>query len=111
MTESRYLKLTGNYYFDPIRKEILKKQGTAFTLVLHDRRRFNQPVGKDRRSRFESLPIHLKPMSQGLFWDEENQNVYRNIRGNFVLYSRDRRKVLSGSPTGQNRRNQAKKVK
>ncbi len=111
MADSRYLKLTGNYYFDPIRKEILKKQGGQFALVLHDRRRFNQPVVKDRRSRYESLPIHLKPMARGLFWDEENMNVYRKIKDNFVLYSRDRRKALSSSPIGLNRRNPAKKPK
>lgn len=111
MSEARYLKLTGNYYFDPIRKEILKKQGDQFVLVLHDRRRFNQPVVKDRRSRYESLPIHMKPTAKGLFWDEENKNVYRKIKGNFVLYSKDRRKALSSNPIGLNRRNLDKRLK
>jgi hypothetical protein len=50
------------------------------------------------------MPIHLKPMAQGLFWDAENKAVYKKIKENFVLYSKDRRKGGSGSPTGNERR-------
>ena len=104
MSEKNYLKLTGNYYFDPVKKHILKKQGGSFSFVLHDRRRSHRPVSQDRRSRMEAMPIHLKPMTQGLFWDAEGKNVYKKIGGNYVLYSKDRRKSGGASPTGKDRR-------
>src|SRR5579872_5152775 len=104
MAEKDYLKLTGNYYFDPVKKTILKKQGGSFSFVLHDRRRGHRPVSQDRRSRMEAMPIHLKPMAQNLFWDAEGKNVYKKIGGNYVLYSRDRRKSGGDSPTGKDRR-------
>ena len=107
MAEKDYMKLTGNYYFDPVKKTILKKQGGSFTFVLHDRRRGHRPVSKDRRSRMESMPIHLKPMTQSLFWDAEGKNVYKKIGGNYVLYSKDRRKSGGASPTGNDRRTKA----
>jgi hypothetical protein len=104
MAEKDYMKLTGNYYFDPVKKTILKKQGGSFSFVLHDRRRGHKPVSQDRRSRRESMPIHLKPTAQGLFWDSEGKNVYKKIGGNFVLYSKDRRKSAGASPHGGERR-------
>ncbi|HEY5039589.1 MAG TPA: hypothetical protein VIJ93_11000 [bacterium] len=104
MSEKNYLKLTGSFYFDPIHKHILKKQGGTYSFVLHDRRRTHKPVSKDRRSRLEAMPIHLKPIIQGLFWDSENKYVYKKIGGNFVLYSKDRRKSHGPSPTGSDRR-------
>lgn len=104
MSEKSYIKLSANFYFDPIKKHILKKQGESFTFVRHDRRFSQRPVVKDRRARFEALPVHLKPIAQGLFWDPEGKNVYKKIGGNFVLYSRDRRKVPGESPTGNERR-------
>src|ERR1035441_962280 len=104
MAESQYMKLTGSYYFDPVKKHILKKQGGKFSFVLHDRRRAHRPVSKDRRSKFESMPIHLQPITHGLYWDSGNKDVYRKMGNNFVLYSKDRRKVHGPSPTGQDRR-------
>jgi hypothetical protein len=104
MSEKNYLKLTGNFYFDPVHKHILKKQGATYIFVLHDRRRAQKPVSKDRRARFDAMPIHLKPIAQGLFWDAESKNVYKKIGGNFVLYSKDRRKSHGPSPTGSDRR-------
>ena len=104
MTESRYIKLTGNYYFDPIKRHILKKQGQQYSFVLHDRRRLHRPVTKDRRGRFEEMPLQLVPIHHELFWDAEGKNVYRKIKDNFVLYSRDRRKTHNPSPTGVDRR-------
>jgi len=104
MSEKNYLKLTGNYYFDPIKKLILKKQGSTYSFVLHDRRRANKPVSQDRRGRREAMPIHLKPMTHGLFWDAEGKDVYRKVGDNFVLFSKDRRKAHGPSPTGSDRR-------
>ena len=104
MSEKNYIKLSGSFYFDPIKKHILKKQGVGFTFVMHDRRRMHKPVSKDRRSKFEAMPIHLKPVDHGLFWDAENKDVYKKINGNFVLYSKDRRKTHGPSPTGAERR-------
>ncbi len=104
MSEKNYMKLSGNFYFDPVKKHILRKQGATFTFVRHDRRFDQRPVGKDRRARFDAMPIHLKPIAQGLFWDAEGKNVYKKIGGNFVLYSKDRRKVPGSNPAGTERR-------
>jgi hypothetical protein len=104
MSEINYIKLTGAYYFDPVKKHILKKQGSSFTFVMHDRRIIHRPVARDRRSRLEAIPIHLKPIIQGLYWDAENKHVYKKIGGNFVLYSKDRRRIHGPSPTGSDRR-------
>lgn len=104
MSEKNYLKLSGNFYFDPVKKHILKKQGVSFAFVMHDRRRGHRPVAKDRRARFDAMPIHLKPITHGLYWDSGNKDVYKKIGGNFVLYSKDRRKAHGPSPTGADRR-------
>src|SRR5579883_3378236 len=71
MSEKNYIKLSGNFYFDPVKKHILKKQGSSFTFVRHDRRFTHRPVTKDRRDKFDAMPIHLKPIAQDLFWDAE----------------------------------------
>jgi hypothetical protein len=92
LSEKNYLKLTGNYFFDPVKKQILKKQGSGYVFVLHDRRRSHRPVSQDRRARLEAIPVHLKPIAQNLFWDAEGKYIYKKINGNFVLYSKDRRK-------------------
>ncbi len=104
MSEKDYIKLSGNFYFDPIKRHILKKQGQNFSFVRHDRRFTHRPVTKDRRYKLDAMPIHLKPITQGLFWDAEGKNVYKKIGGNFVLYSKDRRKAFGASPTGAERR-------
>ncbi len=104
MAEKDYLKLSGSFYFDPIKKHILKKQGSTWTFVMHDRRRGQKPVTKDRRARFEAMPIHLKPIAQGLFWDSNAKDVYKKIKENLVLYSKDRRKTAGDSHTGTDRR-------
>lgn len=91
MGEDKYIKLTGNFFFDPVQKTIMKKQGDKFTFVLHDRRRVNRPVVKDRRAKFDELPVHLKPIAKGLFWNPESKEVFRRIGNNYVLYSKDRR--------------------
>ena len=104
MSEKNYIKLSGTFFFDPIKKAILKKQGGGFAFVMHDRRRNHRPVTKDRRAKFEAMPIHLKPIAQGLFWDAENKDVYKKINGNFVLFSKDRRKTKGQAPGGAERR-------
>jgi len=104
MAENQYIKLSGSFYFDPIKKSILKKQGSQYAFVLHDRRRSHRPVSKDRRAKFDAMPIHLQPITHGLYWDSGNKDVYRKIGDNFVLYSKDRRKSKGQSPTGADRR-------
>jgi len=104
MSEKNYIKLSGSFYFDPLKRHILKKQGNGFVFVMHDRRRAHRPVVKDRRAKFEAMPIHLKPITQGLFWDAENKDVYKKIGGNFVLFSKDRRKTHGQGPGGAERR-------
>ena len=104
MAEEQYIKLTGNFYFDPVKKHIMKKAGSVYSFVLHDRRRSNRPVTKDRRAKFEAMPVHLKPIAQGLFWDPESKEVYRKINNNYVLYSKDRRAGRAPKPSDKERR-------
>lgn len=103
MSEDKYIKLQGNFFFDPVQKTILKKQGSKFTHVMHDRRRVNVPVVKDRRAKFEAMPVHLKPIAKGLFFNPATKEVFRQIGNNYVLYSRDRRSGRGGH-AGEDRR-------
>lgn len=110
MAESNYVKLTGNYYFDPVQKVIFKKLGDRFTVVLHDRRRHNRPVGLDRRQKPDEPPADMKPIGKGLYWDKNSKDVYRKVEGKMVLYTKDRRKTrerrntASRPATGKDRR-------
>jgi hypothetical protein len=93
MAEANYVKLTGNYYFDPAQKVILKKLGDRFTTVLHDRRHVQRPVGLDRRQKAVESPIGMKPIGHGLYWDKISKEIYRKAEGKMVLYTKDRRKT------------------
>ena len=104
MSEKNYIKLTGSYVFDPATKRILKKQGDGYVVVLHDRRKSQKPVARDRRYKPEAASIHLKPISHFLYWDSAGKDVYKKIGGNFVLYSRDRRKAPVAKRPGLDRR-------
>ncbi len=104
MAEPKYVHLTGDYYFDPHSRHILRKMGGRWVFIRHDRRSGQKPVGRDRRSRMEQLPVELKPISMGLYWDEKHKMVYKKVRDNFVLYSKDRRRKPGSSPTGKERR-------
>jgi hypothetical protein len=86
------------YYFDPVTREILRKVGSQFVFVRHDRRRTSREGGSTET-------VKLKPIQGGLFWDAAAMAVYQFRTGHYVLYSRDRRKVPVGkSPTGKERR-------
>lgn len=91
MSEDKYIKLQGSFYFDPAQRTILRKQGGQFIHVMHDRRRVNLPVTKDRRAKFEEIPVQLKPIAKGLFFNPATKEVFRRIGNNYVLYSKDRR--------------------
>ena len=104
MAEEKFIKLTGNFYFDPAQKAILRRTGDRYSFVLHDRRRVNRPVVKDRRAKFDAMPVHLKPIAQGLFWNAETKEVFRKIGNNYVLYSKDRRSGRAPGHGGQERR-------
>ncbi len=93
MSEANYTQLTGNYYFDPVKKIILKKLGDKYTVVLHDRRRMNRFVGKDRRKKEEEQPTNLKPLGKGLYWDEKSKDLFRKAGDKWVLFTKDRRKT------------------
>ncbi len=92
MGESDYVKLTGNFYFDPAKKIILKKVGGSFSVVLHDRRRSNKSVAVDRRKREEMQPADLKPLGKGLYWDAKSKDLFRKAGEKWVLFTKDRRK-------------------
>jgi hypothetical protein len=104
MAVSDYIKLTGNFYFDPASRAILKKQGERYLHVQHDRRRANKPVSVDRRKKPGEAPAGMKVIGDGLFWDEKSKGIYRQAAGKLTLYSRDRRKAAGPHPAGGDRR-------
>lgn len=105
MAEDKYIKLQGNFYFDPVKKTILRKVGAKFSFLLHDRRRINIPVVKDRRAKFEEIPVQLQPITKGLFFNPATKEVFRKIGNSYVLYSRDRRQGRAPKNHDQERRN------
>jgi hypothetical protein len=104
MEETKYVKLTGNYFFDPVQKIILKKQGGRYITVLHDRRRSSRPVPLDRRKKEQLLPGEMKQLGQGLYWDLKSKDIYRKAGGKLVLFTRDRRKNRGPQPVEKDRR-------
>jgi hypothetical protein len=107
MAVSDYIKLTGNFYFDPAGRVILKKVGDRYTVVQHDRRRVNKPVSVDRRKKAGEAPAGMMALGDGLFGDEKSKGIYRQAAGKLTLYSRDRRKAVGHTHTGVERRKSA----
>lgn len=95
---ARLIKLGVGYYFDPVTKAILKKVGSQYEFLRHDRRK------KDRKSQAEAEALQFRMVIGGLFWDEKSKRLYRKSSGHYVLYSPDRRKMGGKSPTGRERR-------
>jgi hypothetical protein len=85
------------YYFDPVTREVLRKVGSQYVFVRHDRRRTN-------RSGNDTQVVKLKPIQGGLYWDSVAVAIYQFRNGQYVLYSKDRRKAHGQSPTGKDRR-------
>jgi hypothetical protein len=104
MADARYLKLTGDYYFDKVKKLVVRKVGENYIEAIKDKRKINRSVPNDRRSRIVEETVLLRPISQGLFWNSAELKVYRKVGKNFVLYSKDRRQSSGYSPTGADRR-------
>jgi|GEM_PF-729470 len=95
----RLVKLKVGYYFDPVSREILRRVGSQYVFVRHDRRQ------TQRLTPAQAETGQLRLIQGGLFWDPKANAVYQFRSGNYVLYSRDRRKDDKGKgPTGQDRR-------
>jgi hypothetical protein len=93
----RLIPLKVGYYFDPVTREVLRKVGSQYVFVRHDRRRTN-------RSGNDTQVVKLKPIQGGLYWDSVAVAIYQFRNGQYVLYSKDRRKAHGQSPTGKDRR-------
>jgi hypothetical protein len=93
----RLLPLKVGYYFDPVTREVLRKVGSQYVFVRHDRRRTNRS-GNDQQT------VKLKPIQGGLYWDAVALAIYQFRNGQYVLYSKDRRKAFGPIPTGKDRR-------
>lgn len=97
--ESRLVRLKVGVYFDPVTREILRKVGSQYVFIRHDRRRTT------RLTPAQAETGKMRLIQGGLFWDPETNAVYQFRSGHYVLYSRDRRKsTVSKSPTGKERR-------
>ncbi|MGH7442961.1 MAG: hypothetical protein ACREKE_09845 [bacterium] len=95
---ARLVKLKVGYYFDPHTREILRRVGSRYVFVRHDRRR------TQRLSPVQAETGRMRLIQGGLFWDPDQNAVYQFRGGNYVLYSRERRKQGGKSPTGSERR-------
>ncbi len=95
---SRLIKLKVGYYFDPQTREILRRVGSQYVFVRHDRRR------TQRMTPAQAETGRMRLIQGGLFWDPDQNAVYQFRSGAYVLYSRDRRRAEGRSPTGAERR-------
>lgn len=95
---ARLIKLTVGHYFDPVTKAILRKNGSHYEFLRHDRRK------AERKSQAWAEKAHFQLVTGGLFWDEKAKKVYRKSGAHYLLYSPDRRKIGGKSPTGSERR-------
>ncbi len=97
--QKRLVRLKAGIFFDPVTREILRKVGSQYVFIRHDRRR------TARMTKEEAEMGQLRLIQGGLFWDEKNNAIYQFRSGKYVLYSKDRRKLPVGkSPTGVERR-------
>jgi hypothetical protein len=94
----RLVRLKVGLFFDPVAREILRKVGSQYIFVRHDKRRTN------RLTPDEAEQGQLTLIQGGLFWDSAINAVYQFRSGNYVLYSKDRRKAPGQSPVGEERR-------
>lgn len=99
--QKRLIRLKVGIFFDPVTREILRKVGSQYVFIRHDRRRTT------RLTPAEAETGKMRLIQGGLFWDPETNAVYQFRSGHYVLYSRDRRKVPASeakSPMGKDRR-------
>ena len=95
---ARLVKLTVGHYFDPVTKAILRKNGSTYEFLRHDRRK------GERKTQAQAEKAHFQLVTGGLFWDEKAKKVYRKSGAHYVLYSPDRRKAAGKAPAGKERR-------
>jgi len=87
----RYIKLQNNLYFDTKDKIIVKSMGDRFVYVRHDRRRKDIPTPDEKRAQ-EKIKKGMKQIGANLYFDPNTKQIYKQISGKFILYSKDRRK-------------------
>ena len=95
----RLVKLSVGYYFDPLEKVVLRKSGSRYIFVRHDRR-----AGGARKTQAHAELRQFHLITGGLFWDDKAKKLYRKSGQHYVLYSPDRRKMGGANPVGQERR-------
>ncbi|MES2200918.1 MAG: hypothetical protein V4498_01555 [candidate division FCPU426 bacterium] len=98
----RLVPLSEGYYFDPLDQAILKKTGSSFGFVRHNRRKTRRIT----QSQAEEAQFRL--VSGGLFWDEKAKKLYRRSGAHYVLYTSDRRKKSGSVPAIGERRKRKK---
>ena len=103
--KARLVRLTSGYYYDPVEKALLRKEGSQFGFVRHDRRHEREM----KATQAEAEARGFRMVAGGLFWDEKLKKLYRKSGRNFVLYTGDRRKAKATDrrkkrPGGKERR-------
>jgi len=97
---ARLIKLGPAYYFDPQEKVLLKKNGTQFGFVHHDRRHEREL----KASQAEAESRGFREVAGGFFWDPKAKKLYRRSGDHFLLYTTDRRTQDTGIDKAQERR-------
>ena len=97
----KLVKLSNGYFFDPTRKFVLKKVGSQYLFVRHDRRKGG------RKSQAQAEAAQMRMIQGGFFWDDEAKKLYIKQGASYVLYSPDRRKASGKNPHGAERRKRA----
>ncbi len=93
----RLIKLGAGYYWDPVKRQLLRKTSDRYLFVRHDRR-------GPRRTQEEAEIRQFRMITGGLFWDAAAKKLYRKAGDHYVLYSRDRRKIAGRAPGSERRR-------
>ncbi|MEI7641389.1 MAG: hypothetical protein WCJ46_07815 [bacterium] len=92
----RYICISGNLYFDTVERVIVKSMGNRYVFLRHDRREKGKveldKVPANRRKN-DITTKDFVALPKNLFFDSLKKAIYKKTStGNFVLYSRDRRK-------------------
>lgn len=88
---ARLINLGASYYFDPLEKALLRKEGSQYGFVHHDRR--HERAVKASQAEAEAKGFRM--VAGGLFWDEKAKKLYRKSGKNYLLYTGDRRKTAA----------------
>jgi hypothetical protein len=105
--KQRLVPLSGDFYYDPKEKLILKKEGSQFKLLDHERKRVN---GTAAQVKNDALEQGYKAVSGGFYWNEKTRQLYVRQGERYVLYALDRRRKAVPKRRKDDRRGKKRQV-